>query len=159
MYCNRKYTPEPKQHGYPDSLRQRAIEMYVDGANLRRIARHLKVAPQTVAYWVTNVAKALPNALMPEEVQEAKMDELFTFIGDKKIGITLAGTKPLKARQTRTRWKPIMRNCVTTWRVSRATHVALRSVLMRWNALCDCLCTVSTAGNCISNVFQTTLHT
>jgi transposase-like protein len=84
MHCQRKYTPEPKKQGYPDSLRKRAMEMYVDGGNLRRIARHLKVAPQTVAYWVTDVAEALPNAPMPEEVQEAEMDELFTFIGDKK---------------------------------------------------------------------------
>ena len=90
MYCNRKYTPEPKQQGYPDSLRQRAVEMYVDGGNLRRVARHLKVSPQTVASWVTELAEALPNAPMPEEVQEAELDELFTFIGDKKTASTLS---------------------------------------------------------------------
>ena len=60
------------------------MEMYVDGGNLRRIARHLKVVPQTVAYWVTDLAEALPNAPMPEAVKEAELDELFTFIGDKK---------------------------------------------------------------------------
>jgi hypothetical protein len=63
---------------------KRAAEMYVAGGNLRRIARHLKVAPQTVAFWVTNVADTLPDAPMPSEVKEAEMDELFTFIGDKK---------------------------------------------------------------------------
>ena len=65
-------------------MRKRAVEMYVDGGNLRRIAHHLRVAPRTVALWVTEVAKALPDAPMPEEVKEAEMDELFTFIGDKK---------------------------------------------------------------------------
>ena len=65
-------------------MRKRAIEMDVDGGNLRRIARHLKVAPQTVAYWVTEVAEALPHAPLPKEVNEAEMDEMFTFIGDKK---------------------------------------------------------------------------
>lgn len=65
-------------------MRKRAAEMYVDGGNLRRIARDLKVAPQTVAFWVTDLAEALPNAPMPEEVREAEMDEIFTFIGDKK---------------------------------------------------------------------------
>ena len=65
-------------------MRKQAAEMYVDGGNLRRIARHLKVAPQTVAFWVRDVAETLPNAPMPEEVKEAEMDELFTFIGDKK---------------------------------------------------------------------------
>ena len=62
--------------------------MYVDGGNLRRIARQLKIAPRTVALWVTDVAEALPNAPMPEEVKEAEMDEIFTFIGDKKTEST-----------------------------------------------------------------------
>ena len=88
MYCNRKYTPEPKQQGYPASLRKRAIEMYVDGGNFRRIARHLKVHHRTVALWVTDQAETLPNAPVPQEVKEAEMDELFTFIGDKKTEST-----------------------------------------------------------------------
>ena len=90
MHCNRKYTPEPKQQGYPESVRKRAMEMYVDGGNFRRIARHLKVAPRTVALWVTDLAEALPNTPMPEEVKEAEMDEMFTFIGDKKTESTFS---------------------------------------------------------------------
>jgi hypothetical protein len=58
--------------------------------NLRKIARHLKVAPQTVALWVTDRAEALPLAPMPAEVQEAEMDEMFTFIGDKKTESTFS---------------------------------------------------------------------
>jgi len=84
MHCGHKYTPEPKKQGYPESVRRRALELYVDGNNLRRIARHLKVAPQTVAYWVTEVAQTLPRAPVPEVIREAEMDELFTFIGEKK---------------------------------------------------------------------------
>jgi transposase-like protein len=90
MFCHRKYTPEPKQQGYPESMRKRAAEMYVDGMNLRKIARHLKVAPQTVALWVTDRAEALPQAPMPDQVQEAEMDEMFTFIGDKKTESTFS---------------------------------------------------------------------
>ncbi len=71
-------------------MRKRAMEMYVDGNNLCRIARHLKVAPQTVAYWVTDVAEALPNAPLPGEVKEAEMDEMFTFLGDKKTKSTFS---------------------------------------------------------------------
>jgi transposase-like protein len=90
MYCNRKYTPEPKQQGYPDSMHKQAVEMYVDGANLRRIARHLKVAPRTVALWVTDLAEALPSIPLPEDIKEAEMDEMFTFIGDKKTESTFS---------------------------------------------------------------------
>ena len=88
MHCNRKYTPAPKPQGYPAKLKKQAAEMYVDGDNLRKIARHLKVHHRTVALWVTNHAEALPNAPMPQEVKEAEMDELFTFIGDKKTEST-----------------------------------------------------------------------
>ena len=97
MHCKRKYTPEPKAQGYPDSLRKRAAEMYtytvrryrcVDGMNLRKIARQLKIHHRTVALWVVDRAETLPNAPMPSEVKEAEMDELFTFIGDKKTEST-----------------------------------------------------------------------
>jgi len=90
MHCNRKYTPEPKAQGYPESLRKRAAEMYVDGMNLRRIARQLKIHHRTVSLWVTDHAEGLPNAPMPEEVRDAEMDELFTFIGEKKTESTFS---------------------------------------------------------------------
>lgn len=70
------------------SLRERALEMYVDGGNFRRISRHLKVNHQTIANWVMAHAEALPEAPVPEEVKEAEMDELFTFIGSKKTKST-----------------------------------------------------------------------
>jgi hypothetical protein len=44
----------------------------------------LKIAPQTVAYWVTEIAEALPKTPVPSEVKVVKMDELFTFIGHTK---------------------------------------------------------------------------
>ena len=70
------------------SLHERALEMYVDGGNFRLIACHLKVNHQTVANWVTTHAEALPEAPVPEEVNETEMDELFTFIGSKKTRST-----------------------------------------------------------------------
>jgi transposase InsO family protein len=51
---------------------------------LRRIARHMGVPYQSVAYWVKEQAETLPRAPVPEEVKTAEFDELFTFIGDKK---------------------------------------------------------------------------
>ena len=88
MYCHRKYTPNRKSQGYPTSLRKQATEMYGDGGNLRRIARHLKVHHRTISLWVKDHEEALPAAPMPEEVKHAEMDELFTFIGDKKTEFT-----------------------------------------------------------------------
>ena len=88
MHCGSKYTPEPKPRGYPDEMRKRALQLYVDGMNLRRIGRYLGIHHRTVSLWVKARAVSLPEAPMPEEVKEAEMDELFTFIGNKKTGST-----------------------------------------------------------------------
>ena len=86
--CGCKYTPEKKQHSYGAEIRQKAVQMYVDGVNLRRIARHLGVNHQSVANWATAQAEAFSAASVPDRVEKAEMDELFTFIGDKKTEST-----------------------------------------------------------------------
>lgn len=86
--CGCKYTPEKKPHSYDDAFRQKALQLYVDGMNLRRIGRHLGVHHQSVANWVKAHADELPAASVPAEVENAELDELFTFIGDKKTGST-----------------------------------------------------------------------
>lgn len=88
--CRRKYTPVPKTHGYPSSLRQQAVEMYVDGLNFRRIGRILKVSHQTVANWVSEQADRLPDEppIPSGQMEVNEMDELFTFVGQKKTSST-----------------------------------------------------------------------
>jgi transposase-like protein len=86
QHCGRKYTPEPKQQGYPEELRQQAIRWYVDGMNLRRIARHLGVVHQTVANWVQAYAAELPDTPpQPDTVTVVEQDELYTFVETKKM--------------------------------------------------------------------------
>lgn len=64
--------------------------MYVDGMNLRRIARHLSVNLQSVANWVTAAAASLPAPATPAERRQGpkaetlELDELYTFITQKK---------------------------------------------------------------------------
>ena len=69
-------------------MHRQALELYVDGMNIRRIARHLGVNHQTVANWVKKYAEKLPKLPVPKEVQTAELDEVFSFIGDKKNGST-----------------------------------------------------------------------
>jgi transposase len=88
MYCKIKYTPEPKAWAYGEQVRKKALELYVDGMSLRRIARHLGVHHRTISLWVKAKAACLPKAAVPEEVEVAEMDELFTFIGEKKSRLT-----------------------------------------------------------------------
>lgn len=84
MFCQIKYTPHPKPWAYPAAMRKKALQLYVDGMNLRRIARHLGVHHRTVSLWIQAQADQLPDPPVPSEVKEAELDELFTFIGDKK---------------------------------------------------------------------------
>ena len=67
-HCGRKYTPEPREHGYPDSLRQLAVKMSVDGINYRRIGRLLEGNHKTVMHWVKAGADQLPPALVPHHM-------------------------------------------------------------------------------------------
>jgi len=77
-----------KQHGYPDEMRKQVVQMYVDGMNLRHIARHLGIHHRTVSLWVQASAARITVVPVPEEVQTAEVDELFTYIGHKKTGST-----------------------------------------------------------------------
>ena len=90
QHCGRTYTPEPKIHGYDLALRRQALKLYVDGTNLRRIARHLGVNPQTVANWVDAASANIPAPPTPKErqreasVEVLELDELYTFVSQKK---------------------------------------------------------------------------
>jgi len=86
MHCQIKYTPNPKPWAYDENTRRKAIEMYVDGMNLRRIGRHMGIHHRTISLWVKAYVARLGEPYVPEEVTEAEMDELFTFIGKKKTG-------------------------------------------------------------------------
>lgn len=94
--CGRKYTPEPTAHGYAEAIRQEAVRLYVDGLNQRRIARTLKVSHQTVANWIKAHADTLPEqppspASVSSTLEVNELDELFTFVGNKKTKSTSSG--------------------------------------------------------------------
>jgi transposase-like protein len=88
--CQRKYTPDPNPRGYDEKVRRQALQLYVDGLGFRRIGRSLGVAHRTVINWVNAHAAQVPDAPpvpdTPLEVNE--LDELFTFVGEKKTRST-----------------------------------------------------------------------
>jgi transposase len=88
MKCGCKYTPVQKPRGYDLEIRKKAIQMYVDGMNLRRIGRHLGLHHRTVSLWTKAYAESIQQVPVPDEVETAELDELFTFIGDKKTKST-----------------------------------------------------------------------
>ncbi len=83
--CGRSYTPEPKQPGYDQRIRRQAVQLYSDGMNFRRIARHLGVNQQTVVNWVNAYSARLPSQPpQPKDVGVVELDELYSFVGKKK---------------------------------------------------------------------------
>jgi transposase-like protein len=84
--CGRRYTPAPKTHGYSVAVRQQAIQNYVDGMNLRRIGRMLGIDHHTVINWINAYTASLPDRppLPPTAPEVCELDEVFTFIQDKK---------------------------------------------------------------------------
>lgn len=90
QHCHRTYTIQPKRKGYSQDTRHMALKMYVEGNNFRRIARLLQVSHQTVVNWVNAAAARLPAPLTTAQarrlplVNTLEMDELYTFVGQKK---------------------------------------------------------------------------
>jgi len=62
--------------------------MYVEGNSYGAIGRILKVNPQSVANWVSRYTAKLPKAPLPDKVKKAELDELYTFVGQKKTKST-----------------------------------------------------------------------
>ena len=65
-----------------------AIRMYVEGSSQRSIGRILQVSPQTVANWINAYTSKLPPAQLPEKPRTAELDELYTFVEQKKTKST-----------------------------------------------------------------------
>ena len=76
----------PKLRGDSNDLKATAHRMHVDGMNFRRIARHLNIHHQTVINWVKAAADQVPETPpIPATSETTERDELFTFVGQKKL--------------------------------------------------------------------------
>lgn len=82
--CQRYFTPEPKALGYAADLKQRALQLYLEGTSLRAIGRLLHLHHQTVANWINAEAAALPAQVTDTNPTETvEIDELVSYVGKK----------------------------------------------------------------------------
>ena len=65
-----------------------ALRMYVEGSSLRSISRILKISPQSVSNWINAYISKLPPAPMPYKPRVAELDELYTYLKQKKTRST-----------------------------------------------------------------------
>lgn len=87
--CRTTYTPEAKKQGYSEQIREKAVRLYVEGNNFRRIGRLLSVNHQSVVNWVNAYHEKIKGkSALPTISETIEMDELWTFVEQKK-------TKPI----------------------------------------------------------------
>lgn len=87
--CHRYCTPTPNPQGYSEPERKRALEFYLEGLGLRRIARFLNTHHQTIANWINQYHAQLPHTPpQPPTSEVTELDELYTFVGSKKTEST-----------------------------------------------------------------------
>lgn len=91
--CGKTYTPVPKQQGYAEEVREKAVRMYVEGINFRRIGRLLAVNHQSVVNWVNLYHSKISGKAQQEAaqttVETVEIDELWTFVERKKTKLML----------------------------------------------------------------------
>jgi len=84
--CNRQFIEFYKPPGYDRAIKEKCLEMYVNGIGFRAIERVMGVHHTTVINWVKQIGNRLDKAPESEEIPEiTQIDELQTFIGKKKI--------------------------------------------------------------------------
>ena len=83
--CRRTFGHSDRRR-HPETLKQQALKLYLEGVGFRGIERLLGVSPVAVMHWVKAQAQAQPAAAVrAEAVAWVECDELCTFIGKKKI--------------------------------------------------------------------------
>ena len=91
--CQRYFTPDC-QRGYEQAVRDQALKLYLEGTSLRAIGRLLGVTPQSVSNWITAAADALPEQVADHTATSTiEVDELFSFVGQKKRRLLGHGTR------------------------------------------------------------------
>ena len=73
--CGCNYTGG--RNGYPEHIKQKAIQLYLEGNGFRRIERLLKVSHVSVINWVKKAGAKLEKAPKKEEkIEILELDEL-----------------------------------------------------------------------------------
>ena len=88
--CARQFITAYSQVGYPSSVKESCLKMYVNGLGFRAIEKITGVNHNTVIRWVRNSAIALPDAPEAQEIPEiTAIDEMQTFVGKKKSKVVV----------------------------------------------------------------------
>jgi transposase len=92
--CGYNFTVSKLGKSKPPEVRRMALQLYLEGLSLRGIERLLKISHVTVLKWVRQWGKAierLRRETEPKEVRQVEIDELCSYIGEKKAKVGMGG--------------------------------------------------------------------
>jgi transposase-like protein len=83
--CGYNFTIERKSTAFPSSIKQQALQLYLEGNGFRAIARLLGVSHVSVYRWIRNMGEQATAIQSPQKIDVVEIDELHTYIGNKKL--------------------------------------------------------------------------
>ncbi len=83
--CAYRFTVE--QTGKPNKLKRDVLFLYLEGLGFRSIGRFLEVSHVTVFNWIKSFGEKLDEFRNPEGIEIIELDEMHTYIGQKKTTV------------------------------------------------------------------------
>ena len=68
-------------------MKRQALQLYLEGLGFRSIARILKVSHTAVYYWIKSYGSKLDNLTSDTKVEVVELDEMHSYIGNKKTTV------------------------------------------------------------------------
>ena len=82
--CGYNYTVEIKPTAFSTSVKKQALQLYLEGLGFRSIGRVLGVSHVSVQRWIKKFGQELEDLKSENEISIVEMDEMHTYIGNKK---------------------------------------------------------------------------
>jgi len=82
--CGYNYSVELKSTASSASVKRQILQLYLEGLEFRSIGRFLGVSHVSVQRWIKNFGQDLEDLKSENEISIVEMDEMYTYIGNKK---------------------------------------------------------------------------
>lgn len=87
--CGYNYTVEVKSTASSPSVNRQALQLYLEGLGFHSIGIFLGVSHVSVQKWIKKFGQELEDLKSENEISIVEMDEMHTYIGNKKILLDL----------------------------------------------------------------------
>ena len=85
--CGYNYTVVQKSTSKPDSIKRKALQLYLEGLGFRSIGRILQVSHVSVYNWIRSFGSKLHLIRSDTEIEVIEIDEMHSYTGDKKTTV------------------------------------------------------------------------